>query len=49
MNYGFHVMSLWEHIKRRDRVESVAAVDELFQVAGERRRITRDIADSLRP
>ena len=49
MNYRFHVVRLREHIKCGNRVKSVAAGNELFEVACERRGIARDIADLLGP
>src|SRR5216683_7291854 len=46
--YGLDVMGLREHIKTDDGVKRITAGQQLVEVARQRGRITRDVANLLR-
>lgn len=49
MDYSFDVMRLGKQIKCGNRGEMVTTSDQLLQIAGECRRVARDVRDSLWP
>ena len=48
MDYGLDVVRLREHVKCRDRGEAIAAGNQFLQIAGECRRVARDVGDPER-
>ena len=49
INNRFDVMSLREHIKYGDGVKRISACNYFAKISRQRRRITRDVADSFWP